>query len=753
MWRNGVRRRQWSAPGRYRRNVVVGAVVALVVPIVATVSVQAASGDGLEILVLSNRADLVSGGDALVEVKMPEDADPKAVRVALDGRDITHEFAVRPNGHYQGLVTGLRKGDNELTTSVSRSSGAKLTVTNYSKQGPIFAGKQVEPWICETEKYGLGPASGPACVAPTRYELFYKSTSPLKADFQPYDPANPPSDVAKTTTDGGETVPYIVRRERGVIDRGIYDIAVLYDPGSEWSTWSPQSAWNRKVYWVFRGSASPTHLQGGTLGPANVLDAPFASDLPLSKGFAVASSSLNVGANNINDLVSTEALMMIKEHIVETYGAVRYTLSEGGSGGPALERLAAANYPGLLDGMITTVSIPDLWSMYGEFDDCLLLDRYFNRTSSTLWADPIDRREVHGMGGAGCEAWSVSPVRDVVESIFDPGVGCASSPIPPKPLRAEPEWVYDSQTNPTGVRCTAQDYQAPAFGYRAEDGFANRPRDNVGVQYGLLPLLREQISPEQFVDLNTNIGGRDIDFNWSADRAKADTGGLRNAYRSGRIPDYRQLAKVPMLDFRDAVDAEIHQGIHTKMVRARLIAANGHADNLVSWEEVGDVAGGLPGAEGDASQSEAARRAAFLTLDEWLTSMEADKSGSPLAEKVVRNKPAEARDTCWVAGRPDACGDGLPHYADPRIVAGGPVSNDVLKCQLKSIDWSDYGLVEFTDEYKRQLREAFPDGVCDWTKSGVEQQAVNGPWQSFTSTIGGQPLGPEPRSVPLKGKP
>ena len=44
--------------------------------------------------------------------------------------------------------------------------------------------------------------------------------------------------------------------------------------------------------------------------------------------------------------------------------------------------------------------------------------------------------------------------------------------------------VYDEQTNPDGVRCTLQDYMVNAFG-RDDDGFARRGFDNVGVQYGL----------------------------------------------------------------------------------------------------------------------------------------------------------------------------------------------------------------------------------------------------------------------------
>jgi len=43
-------------------------------------------------------------------------------------------------------------------------------------------------------------------------------------------------------------------------------------------------------------------------------------------------------------------------------------------------------------------------------------------------------------------------------------------------------------------------------------GFAGRPYDNVGVQYGLRALFAGDISPAQFVDLNAKVGGVDIDY-------------------------------------------------------------------------------------------------------------------------------------------------------------------------------------------------------------------------------------------------
>ena len=53
-------------------------------------------------------------------------------------------------------------------------------------------------------------------------------------------------------------------------------------------------------------------------------------------------------------------------------------------------------------------------------------------------------------------------------------------------------------------------------------GFANRPLDNTGVQYGLLALRDGAISVDQFLDVNAGIGGYDIDGNIVASREAID---------------------------------------------------------------------------------------------------------------------------------------------------------------------------------------------------------------------------------------
>jgi hypothetical protein len=66
------------------------------------------------------------------------------------------------------------------------------------------------------------------------------------------------------------------------------------------------------------------------------------------------------------------------------------------------------------------------------------------------------------------------------------------------------------------------------------------------------------------------------------------------------------------------------------------------------------------------------------------------------------------------------------------MVAGASVAqSNILKCQLKPIDPADYK-VKLTTEEKARLEKIFPEGVCDWSKPGVEQQPPTiGPWHWF----------------------
>ena len=92
---------------------VVGVPSALAVSdIPATPATALAETGPLSIRVLSNRADLISGGDALVQIVMPDKATALQQRPTVDddGRDVSSAFAWRADGRYVGLVEGSPSG-------------------------------------------------------------------------------------------------------------------------------------------------------------------------------------------------------------------------------------------------------------------------------------------------------------------------------------------------------------------------------------------------------------------------------------------------------------------------------------------------------------------------------------------------------------------------------------------------------------------------------------------------------------------
>src|SRR5512144_2173949 len=110
----------------------------------ATVVAAAAPGDaaaqslGLE--AVSNRADLVSGGDVLVRVTLPMNVGANQSVLMLNGQPLANPLHAAPDGKgYLALVSGLALGHNSLMLAAG-GSALQLDVTNYPIGGPIFSG-------------------------------------------------------------------------------------------------------------------------------------------------------------------------------------------------------------------------------------------------------------------------------------------------------------------------------------------------------------------------------------------------------------------------------------------------------------------------------------------------------------------------------------------------------------------------------------------------------------------------------------
>jgi hypothetical protein len=531
-----------------------------------------------------------------------------------------------------------------------------------------------------------------------------------------------------TTTTEGRTVPYIVRREMGTINRAAYVIAFLHEPGAPLpDPWNPSSSsWNGRLIYSYGGGCAAGYHQGRTAGglaggASNLEEAQVGlGDYPISKGFALAAASLNVTGTSCADLISAETTMMVKEHFVETYGMPRYTIGAGGSGGSMQQHQIAANYPGLLDGIIPNRSFPDIVSTVDVLTDCELMDRYFKETK-VAWT-PEQKNHVSGFkdfsycaNGARYPNLHAANCNQVVAK----------------------DSVYDAAANKSGARCTYQDNMVNVYGRDPKTGFARRPFDNTGVQYGLAALTAGQISVDQFLDLNARIGGLDIDGNPSAERMAGDVDALRIAYRTGRVNNGAALAAIPIIDFRSYLDGtgDVHHAVPTMQMRARLIATNGTAANqvVITTASQGSLARDL--ATPDAV-FRTEQRATLDAMDQWLAAIAADKAPAKSAgEKVVRDKPRDLVDACYTADKQkvtDAarCAQLFPYASNARMVAGEPMAGDVLKCALKSIDRKAYKQ-PVSDAQLASLKTLFPQGVCDYSKKGIGQAPPQGTWLSY----------------------
>jgi hypothetical protein len=687
--------------------------------------------------VLSGRPDTVSGGDALVRIDVPRNVPMQHVRVELNGTDVTSSL-VRDDAarRYTGIVASMTLGDNRLAVySNGRGNGrpsAELTLTNYPIQGPVFSGPHQQPYVCQTQSFNLpaglgnlGPTSDPNCHVPTRVDHVYRTTTGSLAAW-PAGATSYPANMAMATTTQGKTVPYVIRLETGTVNRAIYQTAVLHDPLTQPapSFQAPPAHWNGRLIYTFGGGCiNGWYRQGTTTG--GVTD-----DFMLRSGYALASSTLNVFGNNCSDLTAAETMMMVKERFIERFGPPAHTQGWGCSGGSYAQHQIADNYPGLLDGIIPGCSFPEVMFATAIFiTDAWLLDNYFNTRANVPWSDE-QKRQATGFGN-----YNTAPNVAVGARRIDPDVFCGV---------LTPAQRYDAVNNPTGARCDIYDHAVNVLGRDPATGFARRPLDNVGVQYGLRLLNAGVIGVEQFLDLNERIGGFDIDANilppLPGQRTVADLQAVRAAYRSGRLANGGGgLASLPIIDYRAYADeipqGDIHVRYHSFSLRERLLKANGRADNQVMLHE--DLRYGLY------SNASPLLQYAILAMDRWITAIKADTRSIPQIEKVVQNRPSDLVEGCMTRDPnpvfvPQAlernpatsCESLYPSNSFPREVAGAGVAADVIKCQLRAPQRADYP-VAFSDPQWARLQAAFPQGVCDWTRPGVEQQGLAGTWQRF----------------------
>lgn len=728
--------------------------------------------------VLSSRAELVSGGEILVDVALPYASAPLVV--TLNDADVSSAFKADPSNanHMVGLVGGVRNGSNVLVASVNGSS-SRLDITGYPASGPMISGPQEMPFACTTDLYAYLPDQAAVLAASTttggcavtrRVDYVYRTTAGSYRTLTSLSVY--PSDLGATLVNGSK---YIVRLETGTLNRAIYQIAVVHDPIAEGSPTplAPPKGWNGKLIYSSGGGCQAGYNTQGTQNSnnVNVLD-----DSYLAAGFAHVGSTLNSAGNNCNDLLAAETTLMVKERFIKAYGKPLFTIGTGSSGGAYLTLTAAENYPGVFDGVVTTNTFPDAITNLPALADARLLDIYFNVTAAgaipaftaeqknavTGFYNPdmmqilSDRPAGTGANGGVTTSSAnrldpsrASPIgcnRSTVNSLTSciaPNASGAAAPFYPAGTN-DPAKQFDPVYNTAGVRTSVIDHNVNVVGRRAVGtpgaGYAQRFLDNVGVQYGLDAFNKGIISFAQFADLNQRIGGLDINFQQQPARTVADADALTRVYRSGRVvTGANGLASIPVITRMGYNDRSAnastaagrqatvtHAKIWVHALRERLKKVNGTADNHVIY-----------------GSTNAPTTELVPAMDRWLTAIVADAAPGSAIQKVVRNRPSTVVDACWDTSSPpqklamtqtlfgtDMCNVLYPAQTQPAYVAGAPATLDVFKCQLKPVSQADY-TVALSPAQLAQLASIFPQGVCDWSKPGLGQSQIVQTWASF----------------------
>jgi len=735
--------------------------VGFVIAVAAMLFSPAALAKPVDLAVLSSQPNQVSGGDALIRVSASSGL-LGTLRVERNGEDVTGAFSPQ-GGALVGLVDGLELGKNELAV-VDSSTGKRLAqrkLFNYPTEGPIFSGPHQDPFVCKTIQAGLGepivdnqqglgfrvlnPDGSTAgwsldCSAHTVVDYRYRGTDgqfkPLPSD------GSRPADLATTQLPDGRVVDYVVRRERGTIDRFIYSFAMLA-PFGEDPSHIDTSEWNRKAIFTFDGGVAIGHNQGTPGGSALL-------DTGLRQGYAIIHSSGTRTSTHYNLELGGETALMTKEEFIERYGVPQYTVGLGGSGGAIQQYVYGQNHPGLIDAGIPQRSYPDMVTQTIHIGDCELLEYYMDVTNGAnpKWQNWDNREWLIGLngsstfpnpyrGGAAGSDECVNGWRGLTPLALNPlfgSAGAGTERMDPAVMAAVKWTHFDDLRNIYGV---------------APNGYARQTGDNVGVQYGLQALREGKVTPAEFLDLNARVGSwkdpQDMvqegqpflptgGFDpWSsrnmrlspdggvtpAPRREGDISAMNAAYNHGLYFDGD--IDIPLIDQRDYLEEELnmHNSHQSFVSRRRMLDHDGDASNQVIWF-IG------PNPQRDIAAE------ALQVIDQWLANIRQHPDLT-----VAQNKPADATDRCFTSQGAEIargahawdgildnnpagdCTKAFPPHSTSRIVAGSPFRGGVYKCQLQSVDDAIarglYGSWTPSPTELARLEQIFPTGVCDYT--------------------------------------
>ena len=170
---------------------------------------------------------------------------------------------------------------------------------------------------------------------------------------------------------------------------------------------------------------------------------------------------------------------------IEAYGEPQYTISHGCSGGSYTSSRYTDIVPGLFDGILISCTFPDPLAIAINGLDGHLLAHYFNATAPGALSDPqivavTGFKSVRAFIDLANQAGRTDPTPGRVDI-----TGYVSAPFNAAVPVAQ---RFDPVTNPRGLRGTVFDWERVINGVDPTTGYALRPFDNIGVQYGLRAL-------------------------------------------------------------------------------------------------------------------------------------------------------------------------------------------------------------------------------------------------------------------------
>ncbi|WKE65501.1 DUF6351 family protein [Gallaecimonas kandeliae] len=592
------------------------------------------------------------------------------------------------------------------------------------------------------------------CRLKTRVDYYYlpAGQDPAQDQLKPLPAGALPADMGYK--DGK---PLVLRIERGTLGRYIYGIAMLADPKAGLGD---ASRWNQRIIFNFKGGVGIGSYQGRLR-----LSDMTKHLLPqLLAGYAVLSSSGNITSTHYDLWRAARNAQLVKAQFVARYGQPRYTVGIGGSGGAVQQYVLSETAPGLLDALVPLYSFPDMVTQSIWALDCELLEYYFDQEAGPRWQRQEERTLVEGLAASSTkeqryrrfENWS--QWLQLKSSRMPPGATeCAASWRGLGPMTNNPRYFHRARFfAPELAKAMHFSYWhdlAPIYGLD-DQGYGYRTFDNLGVQYGLEALKEGKLSVPEFLHLNAHIGGwkppaqqqperywvlsGDEDLTrlslWSDQNMQKRPGGVlplsffqgpapktlevarRNqgypaaqaaAYHGGQV--FLGRERLPTIDFRPYLDPSLnmHHSFASLSAKARMLRAQGSADNLVIWMA-------------DKPYEPIAKILALV--DRWLT---------------TGRKPAEAVDSCfkgdgeviaqgpgvwdgpWDGKAEGACLQAFPAYSSPRNRAGSPLAGDIFRCARIPVDAAlAQGLYAPVDmrPWRDWLKLVFKDGVCDYSQ-------------------------------------